>query len=66
MSSTADLIGLGLPPALAERIGYTTYNGNPTNNVTPKFIGQVVFDTANSNWYKSTGTAAANWKAMTS
>jgi hypothetical protein len=48
--------------ALAQRLTYATYAGDPTNNVTPVFRGQRCFDTSNSDWYTATGTAAANWK----
>ena len=40
------------------------YPGNPTNNVTPDFIGQECFDTVGSIMYKATGLAAANWAAL--
>lgn len=40
---------------------YAEYAGNPTNNVTPDFIGQECLDTTNSAWYKSTGLLPANW-----
>lgn len=65
MRSTADLIGLGFPPAQAESIGYITYAGDPTNNVTPKFIGQVCFDTSGADFYGATTAAAAGWKQLT-
>ena len=50
---------------IAKLLVYVTYAGNPTNNVTPGFIGQHCFDTANSDFYIATGTAAANWKKLT-
>lgn len=50
---------------IKEAVTYVTYAGNPTNNVTPAYIGQECLDTANSDWYRSTGTAAANWKKLT-
>ena len=52
--------------ALRKYISYTTYAGNPTNNVTPHHIGQMCLDTSGSNFYIAVGAAAANWKAMTS
>ena len=48
--------------ALVRRHVHKEYAGNPTNNVTPDHKGQRCFDTSNSDWYTSTGTAAANWK----
>jgi hypothetical protein len=50
---------------IVKRIAYTTYAGDPTNNVVPDFIGQECLDTSNSAWYKAHGTAAANWKKLT-
>jgi hypothetical protein len=47
------------------RLAYVTYAGNPTNNLVPEFIGQDCLDTSNSDWYRSHGTAAANWKKLT-
>ena len=42
---------------------YVTYAGNPTNNLTPQFIGQFCFDTTNSVFI-AVGLAAANWAAI--
>ena len=49
----------GSGPALAE------YAGNPTNNVTPQFIGKNCFDTANQAFYVATGLTSADWKKLT-
>lgn len=65
MPSTASLTGLGTPPALAEQLGWIEYAGNPTNNVTPKFIGQWCFDTANANLYVATTILSSGWKTTT-
>lgn len=46
--------------ALADSIGYVTNAGVPSA-VVPEFIGQHLFDTTNSNWYKAYGVAAGNW-----
>jgi len=62
----SDLTGIGVPPAVANAIGFTTTTSNPTNNVVPAYIGQEILDTNASIWYKSVGTLAANWKAMNS
>ena len=43
---------------------YVTFAGNPTNNLTPQFIGQECFDTTNSIFYRAVGLAAANWAAL--
>lgn len=40
---------------------YRTYAGNPNNNVTPNMIGEVLLDTTNNIWYKSTGTTGTSW-----
>jgi hypothetical protein len=48
---------------VAKVLGHIEYAGNPTNNVTPEFRGQVCFDTSNSKFYDAVGTAAANWAA---
>ena len=63
-AKASDLTGLGVPPAVANAIGYTTTGANPTNVLVPSYVGQEVLDTVNSIWYKSVGTLAANWKAM--
>jgi hypothetical protein len=49
----------------AIRLSYLTYAGNPTNNLIPRWIGDNCLDTTNSNWYKSTGMLAADWKKTT-
>lgn len=43
---------------------YTTYAGDPTNNVTPDFIGQFCYDTANEVFYIAATAAAAGWAAI--
>ena len=45
-------------------VTYTEYAGNPTNNLTPEFVGQTCLDTTNDVFYIATGTAAANWAAL--
>lgn len=62
--TTTELMGLGLPAALAERLGYTTHAGNPNSSITPKFIGQWVLDITNDIWYRAAGTATTDWKAL--
>ena len=57
-----DLTGLGLAPELAMRLGYTTYAGDPTNNVTPQFIGQEILDTSNNDWYIAHGLTSSTWQ----
>lgn len=64
MASTSDLVGLGVPGAQARYLGHTTYAGDPTNNVTPEFVGQDCLDTTNSKWYKAASTASSSWKAL--
>lgn len=43
---------------------YVEYAGDPTNNVTPEFVGQHCLNTVGSVFYIATGTAAANWAAL--
>ncbi len=50
---------------IAKRLGYTTYAGDPTNNLTPEFIGQECLDTSNSAWYKAHSEANSGWKKLT-
>ena len=47
--------------ALSLRLSHTTYAGDPTNNLTPNFRGELCFDTSNNDWYRSTGTTSADW-----
>lgn len=48
---------------ICDAIGYFENAGPPTALV-PAFIGQVVFDTTNSVFYKATGLTAANWSTL--
>jgi hypothetical protein len=50
--------------AIKKRLTFVEYAGIPTNNVTPDFVGQDCFDTANSEWYRSVGLAAADWDKL--
>lgn len=45
---------------LADSVGYIENAGAPTS-VLPAFIGQILFDTSNSAWYKAYGTSTGNW-----
>ena len=45
---------------LASAIGYVENAGAPSS-VVPDFIGQALFDTSGTTWYKSFGTAAGEW-----
>jgi hypothetical protein len=37
---------------------------SPVGVATPRFIGEEYFDTAGSNWFKSTGLTSSNWKQI--
>lgn len=50
---------------LALYIGYVTYAGTPSGNVTPNHIGQMLYDSANSDFYIATGAANTDWKKLT-
>jgi hypothetical protein len=50
---------------IASRLSYLTYAGNPTNNLVPRWIGDNCLDTTNTEWYKATGTLAADWEITT-
>ncbi len=45
---------------LADAVGYIENAGAPTS-VVPEFIGQHLFDTTNSTWYKAYGVASGEW-----
>lgn len=61
MSSQKNLMGSGMPAAQALMLGYVTNAGSPVSSVTPKFIGQRLFDTSNSVHYIATGTTNTDW-----
>ena len=50
---------------IRDRLCFVEYAGNPTSNVTPLFIGQECFDTANAAFYQATGLTSADWKKLT-
>ncbi len=52
-------------PDVKSRMCFSEYPGNPTNNVTPPFIGKNCFDTANQAFYVATGLTSADWKKLT-
>lgn len=52
-------------PEANRRLAYATSAGSPAGTLVPNFIGQECFDTTNSDWYRSTGLLAANWKKLT-
>lgn len=55
-SVTADKLRLLLTQA--------EYAGDPTNNLTPAFIGQYCKDTSNGALYWASTAAAAGWKKL--
>lgn len=50
---------------ISRRQSYNSYAGNPTNNVTPRWVGERCLNSVASDWYMSTGPLAANWKKIT-
>lgn len=59
-----------LPPSvhrdsLALLIGHAQYAGDPTNNLTPQFIGEYCMDTANAALYWASTAASSGWKKLT-
>jgi hypothetical protein len=50
---------------VSRRLSYLTYAGDPTGNTIPRWIGDWCFDTANTEWYRSTGTTTADWEITT-
>lgn len=50
--------------AVIEKLAYTTYAGDPTNNLTPDFIGQHCLDTENDNFYIATTAASSGWAVI--
>ena len=47
------------------QVGYRSNAGSPSGALTPKHIGERVFDSTNSLWYIATGTANTAWKLVT-
>ena len=47
---------------LADCVGYRENAGAPTS-VTPTFIGELLFDTSNSAWYRAISTSSGGWAA---
>lgn len=46
--------------ALCDALGYIENAGAPSS-VTPSFIGQWLFDTSGSQWYRAHGVSSGNW-----
>lgn len=47
---------------LLGRLVYQSRAGTPVSNLTPAFLGQMAWDSANSVWYQATGLTSADWK----
>lgn len=45
--------------------GHREVNADPSGGPIPKFVGEELFRTDTSNWYKSTGLTSADWKLIT-
>ena len=43
---------------------HAEYAGDPTNNLTPEFVGQLCRDTANAALYWASTTASSGWKKL--
>lgn len=50
---------------VADAIGYVEYEGDPTANLKPQFIGQECLDTLNNAWYKAHALTVDDWKKLT-
>ena len=46
--------------------GYRTNNGDPTGAITPKKIGERIFDTTYKRWFVSIGETNADWRVEAS
>jgi hypothetical protein len=60
------LIQAEMPSAasVATALGYTTYAGDPTNNLTPTHIGQFCMDTSGAHLYWAGTAASSGWKKL--
>lgn len=47
------------------QVGYQQNSGSPIGVITPKFIGEDMFDILNKHWYKSIGVTNNDWKQIT-
>lgn len=45
--------------------GHREVNADPAGGPIPKYVGEELFRTDTSNWYKSTGLTSADWKLIT-
>ncbi len=66
--ATTAILALALGPQvgkddLVNALGYIENAGAPSS-VVPEFIGQKLFDTSNSIWYRSFGVAVGEWTQM--
>lgn len=66
--ATAGILALAIGPMvgkddLVSALGYIENAGAPSA-VVPDYVGQKLFDTSNSIWYRSYGLAAGEWAAM--
>ena len=43
---------------------HATYAGDPTNNLTPDFQGQLCTDTTNASLYWASAETSADWKKL--
>lgn len=50
--------------ALRKMLVPATYAGDPTNNLTPTFIGQLCHDTSNAHLYWASTAASSGWKKL--
>jgi len=57
-------MALGIDARPARLLGYTTYAGDPTNNLTPEYIGQFCYDTSGTAFYIATTAAASGWAVI--
>jgi hypothetical protein len=64
-AARGDLNALGaVLRALVLGQGYRTVAGTPTSVLTPRNIGEHVFDTTNNAFYRAVGTTTTSWVAV--
>lgn len=54
------------PQSLAKYLGYAQNAGSPVSAVTPDHVGQIIFDTSNSNYWIAYGAANTAWVLLAS
>ena len=64
MATTVNLADPGSTTDAPLRTPNRSNNGTPKASLTPEFVGEIVYDSANDIYYQASGSTNADWQRI--